>query len=328
MMIARCPRPILLLGASLAVAGCGSDSSATTSGGGPPAPTAPFPAPHGRSTEELVAAAGITNEIVVSPAGHAYEEGANRFSFGVFNVDGSQISDARVAIYVAHGSTGAASGPFPARAESLETEPQFEARSTASDPEAATVAYVSEVSFDRPGEWRVIAMIEQGDQPVASRLPSVEVGPYRRIPDVGDRAPRIHTPTVAGAGDIEEIETRQPPDSMHDVDLYDAYGKRPVVLLFATPALCTSRVCGPVVDIAEQVKSELGDQAAFIHQEVYVGNDPNQGPRPQLRDFGLQTEPWLFVLDGSGRVSTRIEGPFDVADLERAVRRAASSGAP
>ena len=42
---------------------------------------------------------------------------------------------------------------------------------------------------------------------------------------------------------------------MHDVDFADALGKKPVVLLFATPLLCQSRVYGPVADIAEEVKA-------------------------------------------------------------------------
>ena len=94
------------------------------------------------------------------------------------------------------------------------------------------------------------------------------------------------------------------------------------MLLFATPALCQSRVCGPMVDIAEQVHSENPDDVAFIHVEVYNDNDPNKGIRPELRAYGLHTEPWLFVMDGSGRVSTRIEGAFSVGDLEAAVEKA------
>lgn len=282
-----------------------------------------FPAVDGRTVEELVADTQLTNDLVASPAGSTYEEGGNRFSFGLFEADRTQVPDAEVAIYASAGPDGKARGPFPARVESLMTDPAFESQSTATDPDAATVAYVSELEFDRPGEWRLIAIIKRGDELLASRIPSIEVGPYAKVPDVGERAPRIHTPTVDDVGDIAEIETRNPPDTMHDVDLYDAYGKQPVMLLFATPALCTSRVCGPVVDIAEQAKSEMGDAAAFIHNEVYVDNDPSRGPRPQLRAFGLKSEPWLFVLDSTGRVSTRIEGPFDLAELEGAVRDAA-----
>jgi hypothetical protein len=40
------------------------------------------------------------------------------------------------------------------------------------------------------------------------------------------------------------------------------------------------------------------------------------------RRHRLQTEPWLFVFDASGRISTRIEGAFSVADLEAAIEKA------
>ena len=119
----------------------------------------------------------------------------------------------------------------------------------------------------------------------------------------------------------------QPPSSMHDVDYADVLGKKPIVLLFATPALCSSRVCGPVVDIAEEVKSERPDDAAYIHMEIYNDNDPNKGPRPQVEDFNLPSEPWLFVIDSDGKVSTAIEGAFSKQELEDAIDKAdADSG--
>jgi hypothetical protein len=46
------------------------------------------------------------------------------------------------------------------------------------------------------------------------------------IPEVGERPPKIETDTVASAGgDIESIETRVPPDEMHDVDFQDVVGE-------------------------------------------------------------------------------------------------------
>ena len=112
---------------------------------------------------------------------------------------------------------------------------------------------------------------------------------------------------------------------MHTEDLADVLGKKPVVLLFATPALCLSRVCGPVVDVAEQVKAEFGDDVAFIHMEIYVDNqyDPEKPKlRPQVEAYGLPTEPWLFVIDKDGKVQTRIEGAFSVSELETELNRA------
>lgn len=305
---------ILALVAAALIAGCGASDDATSGETAPPA--SEFPSPEGQSITEFAESVGKTNDVVVSPAGQTYEIGKNRFGFGVFNPDASEINDAQIAIYAARGS-GPAEGPFPARIESLKTKPAFASETAEAEP--VTVAYVTDLKFDKPGEWRLAAVIKQGDGQVASLLPSIEVGAYPEIPDVGEAPPKIHTPTVDDVGNISETDTRIPHDTMHDTDLYDLLGKQPVVLLFATPALCQSRVCGPMVDIEEQVHSETPDDVAFIHVEVYNDNDPNKGIRPELRAFGLQTEPWLFVTDSSGKIRTRIEGAFSVKELEAAV---------
>jgi hypothetical protein len=109
---------------------------------------------------------------------------------------------------------------------------------------------------------------------------------------------------------------------MHEVDFADVVGRRPVVLIFATPALCQSRVCGPVCDIAEQVKAKLGGKATFIHMEIYRDNVPEHGFRPQVLAWHLPTEPWVFTIDRRGRIAARIEGAFSAGELEQAVRAA------
>jgi hypothetical protein len=319
-------RALALAGALFAtalVAGCGDDDSATSTASKPAPNESEFPAANGQTLDELLASTQPTNELVASPSGMVFTPGSNRFGFGLFTVDGEQVTDGEVAIYAAHGAKGKAIGPFPARVESLATEPEFEAKTTSSDPDAAKVVYVTDVDFGQPGEWRLLAMIRQDDDKlVATRLPSLKIGPYSKIPEVGDKAPVVDTPTASEVGDLSEIDTRDPHDTMHDVNFADVVGEKPVVLLFATPALCLSRVCGPVVDVAEQVKSEVGDDVAFIHMEVYEDNDPNKGIRPQLAAYGLRTEPWLFVIDSDGRVSTRIEGAFSAEELHEAIEKA------
>ena len=101
--------------------------------------------------------------------------------------------------------------------------------------------------------------------------------------------------------------------------------EKPVALLFSTPALCESRVCGPVTDIAEQLKARYGDEVEFIHQEVFVDNDPTKGYRAPLRAFNLQTEPWLFTFDSEGRLAARLEGSFGIEGFEEAVQAALDS---
>jgi hypothetical protein len=218
---------------------------------------------------------------------------------------------------------GPAIGPFPARIEDLTTKPAFRAKTTADDPSAAQVAYVSDIPLDKRGPWAFGALIKTGSSYQYSLLPTPHpVGDYP-APQVGQKAPVTHTPTVGEVSNISEIDTRIPPDDMHSDDLADVLGKKPVVLLFATPQLCQSRVCGPVTDAEEQVKQEFGDRVAFIHQEVYNNNQINDGPRPQMTAYGLQTEPWLFVIDRSGTVSTVLQGPFSVQELEAAVQKVA-----
>jgi hypothetical protein len=306
---------------ALLLTGCGGSSDDTADR---PAPDpADFPAAKGGSLEHVLADADSQGP-VVSPAGQVYEVGKNRYSFGVFTPGREPVTDADVALYAAHGANGKAEGPFPARVESLETDSAFEAKTTADDPDAATTVYVADLDFNQPGEWRIVGLIKSGDTLQASRVPSAVVGKYGDIPRVGDEAPRMHTLTVDDVGgDVSQIDTRVPHDDMHAEDLADVLGRKPVVLLFATPALCQSRVCGPVVDEAEQVKQQYGDRVAFIHQEIYNENDINQGLRPQVRAYNLRTEPWLFVIDKQGRITTRIEGAFSVDELEDAVQQVA-----
>jgi len=305
--------------AAVAFGACGSGGQSAEPSKPAPSP-AEFPGPQGETALGFAETVGRTQDLVVSPAGQTYEIGPNRFAFGVFNPDATEIADADVAIYAAHGPTGKARGPFPARIESLETEPAFASETSYSDE--ISVVYVTELRFERPGEWRLVAVVRQDDRLVASLMPSIEVGRYPAIPDVGDKPPRIHTPTAEDVGDLSEIETRVPPDTMHTDDLFDLERDQPAVLVFATPALCMSRVCGPVVDVAEQVHQQTSDDVGFIHVEVYEDNDPAQGFRPELKAFGLRTEPWLFVIDRQGRISTRIEGAFSADELTAAIEAA------
>jgi hypothetical protein len=330
-MISRQARTVIaLLGAALAIAliaGCGGSNNGTGSRSRPAPPAADFPSAKGKSLKQIILESGGHQGPVVSPAAAMFHLGANRFPFGIFTPAREQISDAQVAIYAApgRGVDGPAIGPFPARIEDLTTKAAFRAQSTSSDPNAAQVAYVSDITFDKPGPWEFAALIKNGGSYEASLLPSPNpVGDYP-VPQVGQAAPAVHTLTAGEVSSISQIDTRVPPDDMHSDDLADVLGKKPVVLLFATPALCQSRVCGPVTDIAEQVKQQYGDRVAFIHQEVYNNNQINDGVRPQLRAYHLSTEPWCFVINRSGKVSTVLQGPFSVQELETAVQQVANS---
>jgi hypothetical protein len=344
--------PLLL--AAIALSGCGSgsddtaDSASTSAESRPAPPKSDFPSAKGKTLAEVLEAADGPSDLVVSPAARVFYKGENRYPFGIFERDRTQVGDADVALYFARvpgqepksgdkfgGVTGSASdreaqvqardepavGPFPARIESIQTQPAFRAQTTTSDPDAASVVYTTDVDFPKDGEWRIAALIKKDGELTSALLPSAVVGSFAKIPQVGQKAPLIHTPTPDDVGgDLSKITTRIPPDTQNKVDYGDALGEEPIVLLFATPQFCQSRVCGPVVDVAEQVKQLYGDKVAFIHMEIYKDNDPSNPVRPQVSAFHLPTEPWLFAIDRNGRISATIEGAFGVEELTRVVK--------
>jgi hypothetical protein len=199
-------------------------------------------------------------------------------------------------------------------------------KTVATDPQAAKTLYVADVPFKKPGKYVVLGLFRLDNRLVGAGT-TVKVVKGSNVPKVGDRAPKIDTPTQASVGgDLSKIDTRDPHDDMHDVNYADALGKRPIVLVFATPALCQSRVCGPVVDIAEQIKhARPSDDVAWIHMEIYNNNKVNDGYRPQFLRFHLPTEPWLFTINRKGRIAAVIEGAFSASELEKAVDAATKS---
>jgi hypothetical protein len=184
---------------------------------------------------------------------------------------------------------------------------------------------VSDVPFPSKGRRVVIALARLDGRLVGSTAIALNVAAGGGPPRPGEKAIKIDTPTKAEVGDVSKIDTRVPPDTMHDENFADVLGRKPAVLVFATPALCKSRVCGPVVDEAEQLKAQYGDKAAFIHMEIYKDNDLSKGYRPQVRAWKLPSEPWTFMIDRQGNVVESFEGAASLAELQRGIEKAISA---
>ena len=307
--------------------GCGGgDGDDQTSQAPPEARPDQFPRAEGRTL------ANLRRDLpkggpVLAPTVSQFVTGKNRLAFGLFTTERAQIADASAAVYVAPAGGGEALGPFVAHYQSLAVKTPYLSETTDRDPDAAKTLYVAEVPFAKPGKYEVLGMARLDDRLVAATpaVRSLVVVPEKRdpVPGTGDTPPRIHTPTEEDVSrDLDQIDTRVPHDDMHQLDFADQLGKKPIVLLFATPLLCQSRVCGPVVDIAAQLEDEYRDQADFIHMEIYKNNEVNAGARPQVVAFRLPSEPWLFTIDANGTVAARLEGAFSADELEAAIKKA------
>jgi hypothetical protein len=350
----------LLAGGSLLLAGCGGGDSTTShvnpdaeSGKSRPAPPkSAFPSAKGKTLREISEEAAQTAELKVAPEAQVFYSGPNRYPFTIAEKldssgkTGKEVPDLEAAIYYAKvpaikpgaksksgnkGMVGKAQaraldqpavGPFPARIESLATNPPFQGKTTTEDADIATVVYSTELNLLPGGEYRPGIMIKEKGGVGWKLLPSIKVGEYAKIPRPGDKAPLIETPTAKSVGgDLAKLTTRIPPDTQNKVNYAEVLGKEPILLLFATPQFCQSRVCGPVVDVAQQVQHEFEGKANFIHMEIYNENDPSQGVRPQVRRFHLPSEPWLFAINREGVVSAAIEGAFGTNLMDRTVEK-------
>ncbi len=232
------------------------------------------------------------------------DQGTNRIGFALFDTAGKQLTGAGVALYI--GNTDGSGRPRAVRRPQRVAEGLAAVREQADGdrPErgARRLRRRRAVQAQRQvRDARDRASSTGGWSPRARSR--VQVGGKKITPPaVGQKAPIIHTLTPTDvAGDLAKIDTRVPPaPSLLKDDFADVVGKKPVVLTFATPQLCQSRVCGPVVDVVDEVQAKVGDKVSFIHQEVYQDNQVNKGLRPQLQTYRLQTEPWTFVIDRNG----------------------------
>jgi hypothetical protein len=350
----------LLAGGSLLVAGCGSGSgstshvnaSAETGKSRPAPPRSAFPAAEGKTLREVINQPGNRPaQVKVDPEAQAFYPGPNRYPFTIAEKlgngkTGNEIAGAEAAIYYAKvppvksgaksrsGNKGMvqraqaqaldqpAIGPFPASIESLATEPPFQGKTTTEEADVARVIYATELDLVVGGEYRPVILVKEKGAVGAKLLPSIKVGEYAKIPRPGDKAPSIETPTAKSVGgDLGKLTTRIPPDTQNKVNYAEVLGKEPILLLFATPKFCQSRVCGPVVDVAQQAQAKYEGKASFIHMEIYNDNDPSKGVRPQVREFHLPSEPWLFAINREGVVSAAIEGAFGTQLLDKTVEK-------
>ena len=317
---------VAVAAAALAASGCGSSSdSANTAPPPQPKPTAQvsdFPSGRSKTLAELQQTG--PEGPILAPAVSVMQKGRNRYGFALFDTARKQISGAQVAIYTARMDGTGVRGPFVAHSESLAVKPQFESRTTAADPDAAKSVYVADVTFPRKGKHVVMALVRLDGRMLHTGAQGAIVGSSGPQPPApGEKAIKVKTLTLSDVGgDASKLSTRTPPaEDLLRTNLADVLGKQPVVITFATPLLCQSRVCGPVVDIVEQVRATAPKDIAFIHQEIYNDNRVDKGVRPQVAAWHLQSEPWTFVIDRSGRISTRFEGPFSVGELQRAVAK-------
>jgi hypothetical protein len=186
-----------------------------------------------------------------------------------------------------------------------------------------TRLYVVHVRIPRAGKYSVL--VEAPGKTTYRGTLSILVRSHPQAPAVGAKAIASKTPTIASThGNLKELTTRTPPDTRlldYSVAGSLAAHKR-FVLVFATPKFCTSRTCGPVVDVVDAARKQFtGSGIRFIHVEVYKDNNPGLGYNKWFKEWHLPSEPWTFLVGADGRIKARFEGSLSVQELAASVRQ-------
>ena len=194
-------------------------------------------------------------------------------------------------------------------------------------------SYATELTFDRPGEWRLDIHVDDGTF-VGDASLDLDVAERSSVADVGELAPFSNTKTLRSeAGDLSRITTSSTPDpELYRTTVAEALiSGRPSVIVFASPAFCTSPTCGPQVETVSELRALYADDADFVHVEVYDDPHEIQGDltratyAPALAMWGIDTVPgylnesWVFVLGPDGRIAARFEGYASLGELETAL---------
>ena len=288
------------------LAACGADNPGGAAGG--PAATAPE-----GSLRALVADVA---QLSILGAQSQVPVGRSRYAFGLAGPTNALVERATPEVWFAKDQTSKALGPFPARWVDMSAYDKTADRSPRSELKGF---YLAEIDLPQPGNWMGVAMVDVASQRAAGQG-TLPVG-TQVIARTGTKARSGPSPVATTPAAAAKICTREPVCPMHYVSLDDALASgKPTVLSFATPLLCASRMCGPVVDEQMEVFAKLGkSQANFVHVEIYPGRQTAK-PAPLYLDWGLKSEPWLLVIDREGTIRARAEGPVVASEIEAALR--------
>jgi hypothetical protein len=183
--------------------------------------------------------------------------------------------------------------------------------------------YIAKTEFPEAGDWKAIFITQAPDAPQEAIGVQFQVQEELPTVDIGDRAPASDTPTAAEVGgDLKQLSTDLNPEpSFYELSVKDALAqKRPFVLIFATPAFCTSAQCGPTLERMKKIAAAAPDDVAFINVEPYqlefadgrlqpvLDTNGQLQAAPWTDEWGTLSEPWVFAVDGDGIVRGSFEG--------------------
>ena len=340
--------PTLLAAIALVASACGTGASDHPTS--PPsaasalnthpcdAPTTPHVAPSppaARSSAVTVTIAQLrkgARPLSLLSTGNPVHPGSQGYGFDVTNSDNQLLTGGNPAVWLAKDEHAKAIGPFVAQWFDFTAYPACHDRSPVSPLPGV---YAAKIDVPSTGSWFVAVQAGgEGRKAIAvgdpnATPPSGITATNGFVPAaVGSKAIPVKTPVAATEAGLKRICTRIPPDPLHSVSLDQALrSAKPTVVVFSTPLLCQSRLCGPVTDEVLLAYQQIGpSKANFIHVEEFLPGPSLHPPAPTLANqspgfkaWHLQTEPWVVVIDREGIIRASFDGPVTAPQIESAL---------
>jgi hypothetical protein len=334
--------PASTAGTSATAGSGGPATTFSTPSGGLPECVAPGSAPASKDFPPSAdPARGVPAEqrgkINAVAAGLDFFVGENNFVFGIVDANNQPVGGAktRVTFY----DLADAKNPKPVcQGEAVQSAPGVGPVSqhthdtgevhTHGGEDDQRVGYFIRAKFDHAGAWglAVEAILKDGTKGVSNI--SVRIAEKSQIPAPGDAAYKSDNLTRKDVARIEEIDSGDPPNDMHEVKIKDAIAAgRPLVVVFSTPAYCTSLFCGPVNQEVEALYEVYKDRVDFVHIEIWRDRSKEiLNPTAKewlIRQDGSLIEPYVYVIDKTGVIYNRWEGPAARNIMEASVKAVA-----
>jgi len=264
--------------------------------------------------------------------------GEARLAFGLFDRNGdllNEVGEPKVRLYSLDGEKGTFSAEYdlhPAQIVGEGTPHAHEDGSNHLHEGPVTTVFATTVDLTQPEWWGAELSFGVNDERFEGLRLRFFVQEKTPEPAVGDVVPASRQLLVNDVDDIGLVDTATTPNpALHDMTVADALASgRPSVVAFATPLFCQTRFCGPVVEqVVTPVWEQYRDRVNVMAIEPYDVAQARAGqlvPVEAMQEWGLQTEPWIFVLDAQGRVVAKFEGIMGFDEVAAAVDRALGAG--
>ena len=195
-------------------------------------------------------------------------------------------------------------------------------------PYGARGTYTTQLTFDVAGRWQMdVTVVDESGGNRSAQL-SFQVAEETEAPNVGAPAVLSDSKTLADVADIGELTSGflQDPD-LYQTTIANAVGSgMPTVIVMANPIFCINAVCGPQVEVLQQLKDKFSGQANFIHVDFYDNPDEIQGDltrariSPTVLEWRLPSPEWSFVVGRDGNIAARFEAFATFDELDEALR--------